>query len=135
MMAGCPQTDSKAWQLVVQLRKFCCRSCLAAAYPLLPLWLRLPLWPSLCLLASLPCSRLLRGVLLQSLLREVQMAAGRIILFIDELHLLMDAGRVEGGMNAGEFGTGHWLEPCAAVDESTAFGRPTVSQNSISLLV
>ena len=29
------------------------------------------------------------------------MAAGRVILFIDELHMLMDAGRVEGGMNAG----------------------------------
>lgn len=29
------------------------------------------------------------------------MAAGRVILFIDELHLIMDAGRVEGGMNAG----------------------------------
>jgi hypothetical protein len=83
---------------------------------------RLPLWPSLCLLASLPCSRLLCGVLLQSLLREVHMAAGRIILFIDELHLLMDAGRVEGGMNAGECGTGHWLELCAAVDDVWAAG-------------
>lgn len=30
------------------------------------------------------------------------MAAGRVLLFIDELHILMDAGRVEGGMNAGE---------------------------------
>ena len=29
------------------------------------------------------------------------MAAGRVILFIDEAHVLMDAGRVEGGMNAG----------------------------------
>ena len=37
----------------------------------------------------------------QSLLNEVRMAAGRVILFIDELHMLMDAGRVEGGMNAG----------------------------------
>jgi hypothetical protein len=37
----------------------------------------------------------------QSLLNEVRLAAGRIILFIDELHMLMDAGRVEGGMNAG----------------------------------
>jgi hypothetical protein len=43
---------------------------------------------------------------LQSLLREVRMAAGRILLFIDELHLLMDAGRVEGGMNAGAHGGG-----------------------------
>ena len=39
----------------------------------------------------------------QSLLNEVRMAAGRVILFIDELHMLMDAGRVEGGMNAGGF--------------------------------
>jgi ATP-dependent Clp protease ATP-binding subunit ClpB len=43
----------------------------------------------------------------QGLLREVRMAAGRVILFIDELHLLMDAGRVEGGLNAGQASSGH----------------------------
>ncbi len=38
------------------------------------------------------------------------MAAGRVILFIDELHLVMDAGRVEGGMNAGG-APPRWLLP------------------------
>ena len=49
----------------------------------------------LCPCCPLPCP------MVQSLLNEVRMAAGRVILFIDELHMLMDAGRVEGGMNAG----------------------------------
>lgn len=58
-----------------------------------------PCWPRPHLR---PTSLCLNPVRCQSLLNEVRMAAGRVLLFIDELHILMDAGRVEGGMNAGE---------------------------------
>jgi ATP-dependent Clp protease ATP-binding subunit ClpC len=37
---------------------------------------------------------------IQALLREVKAAAGKVIPFIDEVHLLMGAGATEGGMDA-----------------------------------
>ncbi|EFN53395.1 hypothetical protein CHLNCDRAFT_6558, partial [Chlorella variabilis] len=60
---------------------------------------------------------------LTSLLREVHMAAGRVILFIDELHMLMDAGRVEGGMNAANL-----LKPALARGDLHCLGATTVEE-------
>ncbi|PRW59843.1 ATP-dependent chaperone [Chlorella sorokiniana] len=60
---------------------------------------------------------------LTSLLNEVRMAAGRVILFIDELHMLMDAGRVEGGMNAANL-----LKPALARGDLHCIGATTVEE-------
>ncbi|KAL4435856.1 hypothetical protein ABPG77_000618 [Micractinium sp. CCAP 211/92] len=60
---------------------------------------------------------------LTSLLNEVRMAAGRVLLFIDELHILMDAGRVEGGMNAANL-----LKPALARGELHCIGATTVEE-------
>ena len=39
---------------------------------------------------------------LKSVLAEVKEAAGKVILFIDEIHLVLGAGKGEGAMDAGE---------------------------------
>ena len=42
---------------------------------------------------------------LKSVLAEVKKAAGKVILFIDEIHLVLGAGKGEGAMDAGKSST------------------------------
>ena len=60
---------------------------------------------------------------LQGVLNDVRAASGRVILFIDEIHMLMDAGRVEGGMNAANL-----LKPMLARGELRCIGATTVEE-------
>ncbi len=57
---------------------------------------------------------------LKAVLAEVQAAAGRIILFIDELHTLIGAGRTEGAMDAANM-----LKPALARGELRCIGATT----------
>lgn len=60
---------------------------------------------------------------LQGILQDIRMASGRVILFIDEIHMLVDAGRVEGGMNAANL-----LKPALARGELRCIGATTVEE-------
>jgi ATP-dependent Clp protease ATP-binding subunit ClpB len=57
---------------------------------------------------------------LKAVLAEVQAAAGRIILFIDELHTLVGAGRTDGAMDASNM-----LKPALARGELRCVGATT----------
>ncbi len=57
---------------------------------------------------------------LKAVLAEVQQAAGRIILFIDELHSLIGAGRTDGAMDAANM-----LKPALARGELRCVGATT----------
>jgi ATP-dependent Clp protease ATP-binding subunit ClpB len=57
---------------------------------------------------------------LKAVLAEVQAAAGRIILFIDELHMLVGAGRTDGAMDAANM-----LKPALARGELRCVGATT----------
>jgi ATP-dependent Clp protease ATP-binding subunit ClpB len=57
---------------------------------------------------------------LKALLAEVQAAAGRIILFIDELHTLIGAGRTDGALDASNM-----LKPALARGELRCVGATT----------
>lgn len=57
---------------------------------------------------------------LKSVLSEVQAASGRIILFIDELHSLIGAGRTDGAMDAANM-----LKPALARGELRCVGATT----------
>src|SRR3954449_4856769 len=57
---------------------------------------------------------------LKSVLAEIQAAAGRIIVFIDELHMLVGAGRVDGGIDASNM-----LKPALARGELRCIGATT----------
>src|SRR6185312_2934104 len=57
---------------------------------------------------------------LKALLAEVQAAAGRIILFIDELHTLVGAGRTDGAIDASNM-----LKPALARGELRCVGATT----------
>lgn len=57
----------------------------------------------------------------KAVVKEVQEASGEIILFIDELHLLVGAGRVEGAMDAANI-----LKPALARGELHAIGATTL---------
>jgi len=57
---------------------------------------------------------------LKALLAEVQAAAGRIILFIDELHTLVGAGRTDGALDASNM-----LKPALARGELRCVGATT----------
>src|SRR3954452_15801805 len=57
---------------------------------------------------------------LKALLAEVQSASGRIILFIDELHTLVGAGRTEGALDASNM-----LKPALARGELRCIGATT----------
>ncbi|KAA1057704.1 ATP-dependent chaperone ClpB [Azospirillum argentinense] len=57
---------------------------------------------------------------LKAVLSEVQQAAGRIILFIDELHSLIGAGRTDGAMDAANM-----LKPALARGELRCVGATT----------
>jgi ATP-dependent Clp protease ATP-binding subunit ClpB len=57
---------------------------------------------------------------LKAVLAEIQAASGRLIVFIDELHMLVGAGRVEGGIDASNM-----LKPALARGELRCIGATT----------
>ncbi|MHB8509793.1 MAG: Clp protease N-terminal domain-containing protein, partial [Candidatus Dormibacteria bacterium] len=60
---------------------------------------------------------------LKALLKEVEAAAGQVILFIDELHTLVGAGAAEGSMDASNM-----LKPALARGELRAIGATTLDE-------
>jgi ATP-dependent Clp protease ATP-binding subunit ClpB len=60
---------------------------------------------------------------LKAVLKEVQSAAGEIILFIDELHTVVGAGKAEGSMDAGNL-----LKPMLARGELHCIGATTLNE-------
>ncbi len=60
---------------------------------------------------------------LKAVLKEVQEAEGRIILFIDELHTVVGAGKAEGAMDAGNL-----LKPMLARGELNCIGATTLDE-------
>ncbi len=60
---------------------------------------------------------------LKAVLKEVQEAAGEIILFIDELHTVVGAGAAEGAMDAGNL-----LKPMLARGELHCVGATTLNE-------
>ncbi|HEY7785489.1 MAG TPA: ATP-dependent chaperone ClpB, partial [Pyrinomonadaceae bacterium] len=60
---------------------------------------------------------------LKAVLKEVQSAEGQIILFIDELHTVVGAGKTEGSMDAGNL-----LKPMLARGELHCIGATTLDE-------
>src|SRR5689334_4273668 len=60
---------------------------------------------------------------LKAVLKEVQASAGEIILFIDELHTVVGAGKAEGAMDAGNL-----LKPMLARGELHCIGATTLDE-------
>ena len=60
---------------------------------------------------------------LKAVLKEVQESQGEIILFIDELHTVVGAGRAEGAMDAGNL-----LKPMLARGELHCIGATTIDE-------
>ena len=60
---------------------------------------------------------------LKAVLKEVQAEGGRIILFIDELHTIVGAGKAEGAMDAGNL-----LKPALARGELHCIGATTLDE-------
>jgi ATP-dependent Clp protease ATP-binding subunit ClpB len=60
---------------------------------------------------------------LKSLLTEIEGAAGQVILFIDELHTLVGAGKTEGSMDAGNM-----LKPALARGKLRCIGATTLDE-------
>lgn len=60
---------------------------------------------------------------LKSVLKEVKKSEGRIILFIDEIHTIVGAGKTEGSMDAGNL-----LKPMLARGELHCIGATTVEE-------
>lgn len=60
---------------------------------------------------------------LKAVLKEVKESDGRIILFIDEIHMLVGAGKTEGSMDAGNM-----LKPMLARGELHCIGATTLNE-------
>jgi ATP-dependent Clp protease ATP-binding subunit ClpB len=60
---------------------------------------------------------------LKAVLREIEAAQGRIILFVDELHTIMGAGAAEGAMDASNM-----LKPALARGELRCIGATTLNE-------
>jgi len=60
---------------------------------------------------------------LKAVLKEVQESAGEIVLFIDELHTVVGAGKAEGSMDAGNL-----LKPMLARGELHCIGATTLAE-------
>src|ERR1700689_3828715 len=60
---------------------------------------------------------------LKAVLKEVQTAEGKIVLFIDELHTVVGAGKAEGAMDAGNL-----LKPLLARGELHCIGATTLDE-------
>ena len=60
---------------------------------------------------------------LKAVLNEIKKSEGRIILFIDELHLIVGAGKTEGSMDAGNL-----LKPMLARGELHCIGATTIDE-------
>jgi ATP-dependent Clp protease ATP-binding subunit ClpB len=60
---------------------------------------------------------------LKAVLKEIEEAAGRVVLFIDELHTLVGAGASEGSMDASNM-----LKPALARGELRAIGATTLNE-------
>ncbi|MBT8762317.1 ATP-dependent chaperone ClpB [Desulfohalobiaceae bacterium Ax17] len=60
---------------------------------------------------------------LKAVLKEVQKSEGRIILFIDEIHTIVGAGKTEGAMDAGNL-----LKPMLARGELHCIGATTIDE-------
>ena len=60
---------------------------------------------------------------LKAVLKEIESAAGQIILFIDEMHTLVGAGRAEGSMDASNM-----LKPALARGELRCVGATTIKE-------
>src|SRR5207245_4988418 len=60
---------------------------------------------------------------LKAVLKEVQESAGEIVLFIDELHTVVGAGKTEGSMDAGNL-----LKPMLARGELHCIGATTLDE-------
>jgi ATP-dependent Clp protease ATP-binding subunit ClpB len=60
---------------------------------------------------------------LKAVIKEVQSSDGQIVLFIDELHTLVGAGKTEGAMDAGQL-----LKPALARGELRCIGATTLDE-------
>ncbi|MEW6266906.1 MAG: ATP-dependent chaperone ClpB [Thermodesulfobacteriota bacterium] len=60
---------------------------------------------------------------LKAVLKEIEAAAGEIVLFIDEMHTLVGAGRAEGSMDASNM-----LKPALARGELRCVGATTIKE-------
>jgi ATP-dependent Clp protease ATP-binding subunit ClpB len=60
---------------------------------------------------------------LKAMLKEVQKSEGRVLLFIDELHIIVGAGKTEGAMDAGNL-----LKPMLARGELHCIGATTLDE-------
>jgi ATP-dependent Clp protease ATP-binding subunit ClpB len=60
---------------------------------------------------------------LKAVLKEIQQSEGRIILFIDEIHTIVGAGKAEGAMDAGNL-----LKPMLARGELHCIGATTLDE-------
>ncbi len=65
---------------------------------------------------------------LKSVLKDVQGAQGRVLLFVDELHTVVGAGKTEGSMDAGNL-----LKPLLARGELHMIGATTLNEYRTSI--
>ncbi|MCW2921015.1 MAG: ATP-dependent chaperone ClpB [Thermoleophilia bacterium] len=61
---------------------------------------------------------------LKAVLREVQEAEGRVVMFIDEIHVIVGAGKSEGAMDAGNL-----MKPMLARGELRVVGATTLDEH------